>query len=163
MALGLPSGTQSVTLFSRMSKRVSWLMKSRPSSLPEAAPASSWFICFWPAEMKTSQSAPSWIWVLRVPDESKLKLMSAPSLAALKRSPASVSDSVSEAAAKTVNVLGSAVDAVPVAAEPVVWAWGCVCLPPHATSPRPAAATAADTNERLVMLEPAIVLSFPSV
>ena len=98
-----------------------------------------------------------------MPEESKLKLMSTPSLAALKRSPASVSDSVSEAAAKTVSVLGSAVDVVPVAAEPVVWVWGCDCVPPHAASPRPAAATAADANERLVMLEPAMVLSFPSV
>ena len=46
-------------------------MRSRPSVLTsEAAVMSIWFICFWPAEMKTSQSAPSWIWVLRVPEES---------------------------------------------------------------------------------------------
>ena len=68
--LGLPSGTTRVTLFSRMSKRVAWSTKSRPSSLPFSASASSAFICFWPAEMKTSQSAPSWIWVLSVPEES---------------------------------------------------------------------------------------------
>ncbi len=109
--------------------------------------------------MKTSQSAPSWICVLRVPEESKLKLMSTPSLAALKRSPALVRDSVSEAAAKTTSVFVSAVDVVSVAVEPVDWD----CVPPHAASPRPAAATAADTNERLVMPEPAMVLSFPSV
>jgi hypothetical protein len=36
-------------------------------------------------------------------------------------------------------------------------------VPPHATNPRPAAATAANANERLVMLEPAMVPSFPSV
>ena len=67
--------------------------------------------------MKASQSAPSWICFLRVPEESKSKLMSTPSLAVLKRPPASVSDSVSDAAAKTVSVLASAADVVSVVAE----------------------------------------------
>ena len=85
--------------------------------------------------------------------------MSTPSLAALKRSPASVRDSVSEAAAKTTSVFVSAADAVSAAIESADWD----CVPPHATNPRPAAMTAANANDRLVMLVPAMVPSFPSV
>ena len=70
MPLGLPSGTASVTLFSSRSSRVEWSTRSRPSVFSAPPPASSWFICLGAAEMNTSQSAPSWIWVLRVPEES---------------------------------------------------------------------------------------------
>ena len=87
-----------------------------------------------------------------------MKLIPTPSLAALKRSPASVSDSVSEAAAKTKSVFSSAVDAVP-----VVESVDCGRASPHATSPSPAATTAVDTNERLVMQDCAMVLSSPWV
>ena len=44
---------------------------------------SSWFICFGPAERKRSHSAPSWIWVFRVPEESKLNWKVTPGLLAV--------------------------------------------------------------------------------
>ena len=77
-------------------------MKSRPSSFPDSVSASSWFICFWPAEMKTSASAPSWIWVLRVPEESK-SYWRVTSAWEANESPAFVRDSVRDAAAKTMS------------------------------------------------------------
>ena len=51
--------------------------------------------------MKRPQSAPSWICVLRVPEESKLKTMFTWSRWAVYRAPISVSASSREAAAKT--------------------------------------------------------------
>ena len=75
MLAGLPSGTTRATLFSSRFTRVPCSTKSRPSVFTSgSAAASSWFICFWAAEMNRSQSAPSWIWVFRVPEESKLKI-----------------------------------------------------------------------------------------
>ena len=132
MFLGLPSGTTSVTSFCRMLKRVSLSMRSRPSSLPLVAAASSWFICFWPAEMNTSHSAPSWIWVLSVPEESKLNETWVP-VSEVNASVAFVRLSVMLAAAKTVRVSATAVEAAVVDAVPVASP-----LPPHAVRPRPA-------------------------
>ena len=70
MPLGLPSGTARVTLFSSRSSRVALSTKSRPSVFSAPPSASSWFICLGAAEMNTSQSALSWIWVFSVPEES---------------------------------------------------------------------------------------------
>ncbi len=72
MPAGFPSGTARTTLFSSRLKRESDATKSRPSVFTSGLAASSWFICFCPAEMKMSHAAPSSIWVLRVPEESKL-------------------------------------------------------------------------------------------
>ena len=75
MPLGLPSGTASVTLFSRRSTRLSVTMRSRPLGFFSVSPMrlpSIAFICMGAAEMKRSQSAPSLIWVRSLPEESKL-------------------------------------------------------------------------------------------
>ena len=75
MPAGLSSGTARTTLFSTRSMRLSETTKSSPSVLvPVVSAASSWFICFCAAEMKRSQTAPSSIWVLSVPEESKVKV-----------------------------------------------------------------------------------------
>ena len=53
--------------------RLPCFTKSSPSGFFSASQeASSAFICFGAAEMNRSQSAPSWIWVFSVPEESKL-------------------------------------------------------------------------------------------
>ena len=75
MSAGLSDGTQRLTLFSKRSSRVASSTKSSPSVLTAgSAAASSWSICLGAAERKTSQTAPSWIWVFSVPEESKLKV-----------------------------------------------------------------------------------------
>ena len=106
--LGLPSGTTSATLFSRRLSRLPCSPKSSPSGFFSASQeASSWFICLGAAEMNTSQSAPSWIWVLSVPEESKLYVMVTPGLAVSYIPLISVSVSVMDAAAKTMISTGS--------------------------------------------------------
>ena len=131
-------------------------MRSKPSVLTsEAAVMSIWFICFWPAEMKTSQSAPSWIWVLRVPEESKLKESSYWSLAAANWSPARVRLSVMDAAAKTTMALFLASSLLAEPLPPSVEA----LLPPQAARPR-AAAAAAVPPMNCLLLRWAIVVPF---
>ena len=111
MPLESDSGTTRTTLFSRKFTRVALSTKSRPSVLTAgSASISSWFICFWPAEMNTSQSAPSWIWVLSVPEESKFIMTVTFGFAAIYMSATSVRVSVMEAAAKTMISTGSASD-----------------------------------------------------
>ena len=58
--------------------------------------------------MNTSQSAPSWICVLSVPEESKLNWMVTLGFRSMNLLPISVSVSVMEAAAKTISSTGSA-------------------------------------------------------
>ena len=70
---GFPLGTTSTTRFSSRLIRVPSRTKSSFFSFLSDA-MSSWFICFCDAEMKRSQTAPSSIWVLSVPDESKLNV-----------------------------------------------------------------------------------------
>ena len=67
--------------------------------------------------MNRSQSAPSWIWVLRVPEESKLKRKVTPGFSAEYVSPMAARVSVREAAAKTMSSTGSAAAPEEAAAE----------------------------------------------
>ena len=111
MPLGLPSGTASVTLFSRRSMRLSVTMRSRPLGFFSVSPMrlpSIAFICVGAAEMKRSQSAPSLIWVRSLPEESKLKVSVTFGATSLYIPAISLSVSVMEAAAKTISSTGSA-------------------------------------------------------
>ena len=78
-----------------------------------SAVMSSWSIWVWPAEMNTSHTAPSWIWVFRVPEESKLNTTVTPSFSAMYMSPISVRVSSMEAAANTVSSMSSAAPSPP--------------------------------------------------
>ena len=113
MPLGLPSGTQRVTRFSRRSMRLSASTKSRPSVLTlSSASMSSWSICFWPAEMKMSQGAAFCICVLSEPEESKLNTSVTFGATSAYMPWISVSVSSMLAAAKTTSSTGSAAGSV---------------------------------------------------
>ena len=86
-------------------------MHRRSAPVP---PAGSWFICFWEAEIKMSQTAPSSIWVFSVPEESKVNTSSTSgSIISLQVFSSSVSVSCMDAAAKICSVQGSTSNTMP--------------------------------------------------
>ena len=126
MPAGLSSGTASTTLFSTKSMRVSEYTKSAPFSF---CPASRSFIWDWPAEMNRSHTAPSMIWVRRVPEDSKEKVRVTSGATSLYRSAISVRVASRDAAANTTTSTGSAWGAVISAAGVVLLAAGVSAVP----------------------------------
>ena len=109
---------------------------------------SSWFICFWPAERNRSQSAPSWIWVFSVPEESKLKRKVTPGFWAEYVSAMAFRVSVREAAAKTISSTDSPEASEDAASEKAAAEEAVLeAAPPQAV--RAAAPTAPTTDRKL--------------
>ena len=95
---------------------VSTLVAKISGSLPFRPASTSFVMLFVSAEAKTSAGAPWMICCTSADDASKLSVTLASGLASVNASPASVKDSVSEAAANTVISPSTAPAAVVVAA-----------------------------------------------